>query len=228
MRTKTEEEKKLKVLLWDIETTHLKANYGYMLCIGWKWLDEPKVHHVKINDSPSFKKDPTNDRYLIEEFRKVLEQADVVVYHYGMYFDYPYLQTRALIHGLRPLPNVPAVDTWRIARKNLALNSNSLKTITEVISGEEKTPLDMTIWVRAMAGHTPSIDYVVKHCVQDVVVLEQVYKRLMAFRKDGVKLSTDGCPSCGSHKVQKRGVYKTVKKLMHRFMCSACGRWFNK
>lgn len=219
---------KVNILFFDIEATNLKADYGYMLCVSWKWADAKKVEHLSITQSPTFAKDHTCDKWLVEEFRKILEKADIIIGHYSTRFDYPYLQTRALYHKLKPLPNPNHIDTWRVARKTLALHSNRLASLAAVMGVEEKTPLSGPIWIKAMAGHPPSIKYVVEHCDQDVVVLEQVYNKLKALRRDGPKVSVVGCPSCGSSKVQKRGIYKTVKKAMHRYNCQSCGRWWNQ
>lgn len=212
----------------DIEATNLKADFGYCLCIAWKWEGEKKIHCLAITDSPTFEEDPTNDKWLIEEFSKEAEKADVVVFHYGSIFDYPYLQTRALYHGLKPLARVKAIDTWRIARKALALSSNRLASLTRLLGVEEKTPLDGPTWVKAMAGHKPSIKYVVEHCKQDVKVLEQVYHKIKPLRtvaspKIGLG---QNCPACGSSSTQRRGKERTVLKEQWRFSCNDCGHWF--
>src|SRR5258708_10389741 len=104
------------VMFLDIESTNLKADYGYMVCVSWKWEGKKRVYHAVITDAPTFKKDPTNDAWIVEQLRPELERADLVVFHYGSRFDYPFLQTRALTHGLMLLPRVKWVDTWRVAR----------------------------------------------------------------------------------------------------------------
>lgn len=216
-----------RVLLFDIEATNLAANFGYCLCIAWKWSGEEDIYYLSIADTDTFAKDPTNDRKIIEEFRAVVETADIVVGHYSTKFDYPYLQTRALFHGLKPYPtDMRHVDTWRVARNTLRLNSNRLASLAAHIGVEEKTPLNGRIWVKAMAGHKPSIEYVVEHCVQDVVVLEDVYEKIKMLRPDNPKVSIVGCPTCGSQRTQSRGLARTTKRIVHRYSCNSCGHWF--
>lgn len=219
-----------RVLLFDIEATNLQADFGVVLCIAWKWHGESKVYHRSITQAPTFAKDPTNDKWLIQEFGKVLEQADVAVFHYGMYFDAPYLQTRALYHGMKPLHMPPMVDTWRICRKRLKLHSNRLASIAALLGVSEKTPLDGPTWVRAMAGNKKAIKYVVDHCLQDVVVLDEVYTRIRAFGWDNPNMGAkeDACPTCGSHDLHMRGQIKTVKAPKQRFHCNNCGHWFSR
>lgn len=220
---------KPRVLLFDIEATNLQADFGVVLCIAWRWHGEEKIHHLAITQAPTFDKDPTNDKWLIEQFAPVLEQADVAVFHYGMYFDAPYLQTRALYHGMKPLNMPPMVDTWRICRKRLKLHSNRLASIAALLGVSEKTPLDGPTWVRAMAGNKKAIRYVVEHCKQDVVVLDEVYSRIRAWGWDQPNMAPDGgCPTCGGHSLQARGKVKTLKTQKQRFSCNACGHWFSR
>lgn len=218
------------VMMLDIESTNLKADYGYMLCASWKWEGKKKVHHAVITDTPTFKKDPTNDAWIVEQLRPELEKADLVVFHYGSRFDYPFLQTRALTHGLMLLPRIKWVDTWRVARDNLKLGSNRLANIAKVLGLEEKTALSPPIWIKAMAGDKKSIKYVVDHCDQDVRVLEQVYHKIKGLRYDNPSLRPDGdgCPTCGSDNVHRRGSVRTVKKEMYKWQCRDCGHWYQR
>lgn len=221
---------KPRIILFDIECTNLSANFGYILCIGYKYLDDPKTYVISITDFPEFQKNPTNDYYVLKEASKILADADMIVGHYSSRFDFPYIQSRLLYHGLPILPNIQHVDTWRIARYKMKLNSNRLASITGFFAFEEKTPLTGPIWVRAAAGHKPSIKYVVEHCKQDVIVLEQVYKKIrpLSDKHPSIALMQDdqvGCPNCGSTKVQKRGTYLSRLNKYQRYHCQGCGAW---
>lgn len=218
-----------RVLIMDIEATNLAANFGYLLAIAWKFSGDKKVSCLSIVDAPTFASDPTNDKWLVKRFREVVENADIVVGHYSTRFDYPFLQARALYHNLDPFPtDIRHIDTWRISRDKLRLNSNRLASVAAHLGLEEKTALSGPIWIKAMAGHKASIKYVVEHCIQDVVVLEQVYEKIKSLRADNPKVSHEGCPTCGSQKVQKRGFARTVKAKKQRFSCGACGHWWSK
>ena len=51
------------IILFDIETTNLKANFGHILCFGYKELGSKRTKVLSISDYPSaFKKDPTRCR----------------------------------------------------------------------------------------------------------------------------------------------------------------------
>lgn len=216
-----------RVLLVDIEATNLKADFGFIICLSYKWSGEKKVHNISIRNNPKFKKDRTNDSYIIDQFRKIAEQADIVVTHYGSIFDYPYLQTRALMNGQPLLPQIPYIDTWRIARKKMALGSNRLASLARALGVEEKTPLSGPIWVKAMSGDEKSISYIEKHCDQDVIVLEQVYEKIKGLRSDIPRLSHTGCPTCGSFNTVSRGKVRTVKANKQQYSCKNCGHWWS-
>lgn len=225
-----------KILIFDIEATNLAANFGRMLCFGWKWLDEKQTYVKSITDYPKrFANDPTDDRELVAHAKEVLESADIWVTWFGTYFDVPFIQTRLLAHRFTPLPPTAHEDGWKTARYCLKLNNNRLKTVSEFLGVEEKTPLLPVMWVRAAAGHKKSIDYVKQHCKQDVIVLEEVHKLISPWIKqpanvliptaavNGTKVW--GCPRCGGTKLQKRGLMIAKTSYRQRYQCVSCGGW---
>ena len=177
--------------------------------------------------SPSFKHNCTNDHYVVEWASKQAAKADYIVTHYGDRFDIKFLQSRLLYHGLDPLPLPKCLDTWKMSRSTLKLHSNRLASIAAFIGAGNKTPLSGPIWIRAMSGHVPSINYVVKHCEQDVLVLEAVYNKLR--RLDGCHPNVqvfygkpDGCPRCGSEHLESKGYRATQLYVYQKFFCKAC------
>lgn len=226
------ENKNAKIILWDIETTNLSANFGYVLCVSWKVLGEDKVHTVKITDSPTFKSDPTNDKYVVQKAAEELSKADIWVTWYGSKFDVPFLQTRLIKHGLPIMPDIANVDGWRTAKYRMKVSSNRLNTVSEFLGVEEKTPVRGDVWIKAMSGHAPSIRYVVEHCEQDVIVLEQVYEVILPLIKQHPKVFaaggnfTDGrplCSHCGDKRMIKRGERRTTTGYRSEYQCKNCG-----
>lgn len=220
------------LVLFDIECTNLSSNFGYILSIAWKTYGENEVKWVAINDFPSFKKDPTNDKAMLKVAGEELSKADILCGHYSSKFDVPYMNSRLLYHGLELLPPVPHIDTWRIARYKMKLNSNRLQSVTAFLGMEDKTPLDGPTWIRAMAGHKSSIDYVVEHNIQDVVVLEQVYEKIKPLMVNHPNMNCitetvdkPRCPVCSSDKVQKRGFHVSNVSRTQRYHCQNCGHW---
>lgn len=220
------------MILFDIEASQLKADFGRMLAFGWKELGKGKKATVKtvMDFQRRFKKDPTDDKELVKYAREVLEDADLWITWYGTYFDVPFINTRLLAHGLSPLPPTAHTDGWKIARFGLKLHSNRLASVSEFLGLEEKTPLKQQVWTRATAGHPSSIRYVGQHCAQDVIVLEQAYNRIKTFNKQVVNRVSDDttrhrCPHCASTNLQIRGWSLSYKSKRRRFQCMDCGGW---
>jgi DNA polymerase elongation subunit (family B) len=218
----------LKVLLFDIEATNLSANFGYVLCIAYKWLHEKKVHTISITDFPRFKKDVTNDIDVLKAFEKVFNKADAVIHHYGDKFDIPFLQTRRLIHGLKVLPAVSSIDTWKIVKYKLKLTNNRLATLIKSLgTPTQKTPLTGPIWTRAAAGHKASINYVKKHCIADAKSLEEIYLKIAPLMGNHPKIGRPGyCPVCDHGVVRSLGKRITNKTIYRRYVCCKCGHAF--
>lgn len=236
-----------KILFLDIEASNLNANFGIMLCFGYKWLGDKNVTIIGVDDFPSFKKDKSDDSGVARAARDVILEADLVVAHYGDWgrFDLPFINARMLAAGLAPLPTtIPYVDTWRAARKYLKLNSNRLGTVAEHLGvEEEKTAIKQREWVRAMGGDKKALKYVKHHCVLDVQILEKVYLKLRPLMTNHPNMALVGgamdveeaffadldecpCPRCGEEGfLQRRGSYACSTGRKIRFMCDACGSW---
>jgi len=73
-----------KVLIWDIETTNLRATFGTILCIGWKWEEKPKVNIPTILDGG---KGMLDDKQLVQDFAEVFNSCDYHVTWYGEKLD---------------------------------------------------------------------------------------------------------------------------------------------
>lgn len=226
-----------RILLWDIEASHLAADYGRILCIGYKWLHEKKVHLIRIRDTAEFERDVTDDRGVLAAFIPVFEKADLHVTWFGEGFDLPFVQTRLMMSKMKPLASVPHVDGWRIARKRLKFRSNRLDGVSRAIPVPKeadrliKTPITPEQWVRGQAGHSASLKYIEDHCKADVLVLEQVYLHLRPFGYSMPNLSKlrhpelEGCPSCGDKRLWSRGYRLTVRGKQRKMQCQGCGHW---
>lgn len=226
-----------KVIAWDIETTNLNADFGYILSACWMDLRDRKVQTVRIDQFKGYKSDRTNDKALVGELSNVLGAADVWVTWYGDRFDIPYVNTRLLWHGLDTMPPIPSVDGWRAARNHLKLSSNRLANISEFLDVERKTPVVGWQWVRAGAGHEDALNYVVEHNQKDVVVLGEVYDLIRPVIRNhpnvnlvehsGVGRAVDVlCPVCSSDHVQSRGYRIAKTRRSVRYQCQVCGSWF--
>jgi uncharacterized protein YprB with RNaseH-like and TPR domain len=224
-----------KILFVDIEATNLDANFGYILCIGYKWAHEKDAKVISITDFKRHKQDCTDDREVLKAFSEIYNQADIVVWHYGERFDLPYIQTRLLMNKMPILPVAASVDTWRIARYKLKLNSNRLETLLKALECKyQKSPVDGKMWIRATAGDNKAIKYVVEHCYYDIMVLEEAYNKVKGLmcnhplvgdaKKERCYTQKDECPSCAKKRLRVYGTTLTASNRYKRLKCMECGR----
>lgn len=218
-----------KVLLFDIECTSLDADFGTLLCVGYKWLGESKVHILSIDDYPGFKSDPTDDKQLVKDFMKVYASSDMLVAYNGILFDRPWMLAKVLEHGLEIPPSIPLQDPYFTVKSNMRISRKSLANVSYFIKLEnKKTPVEGRIWKRAGSGHRPSIKYIKDHCKSDVLVLEELYLYLRPLMRTHFRLSDDlgKCRYCNSAKLQSRGRQVTkVKGVQRRVQCVSCSAW---
>lgn len=183
--------KPLKVLLYDIETSPNEGWFwrsGYKLnidasqikkeraiiCLSYKWLGENEVYNLYWDLNQ-------NDKFLIDQFIDVLNEADLIVAHNGENFDIKWLKTRALIHKLhyKMLPNYKQFDTLKVAKSKLYLNSNRLDYIAKILGFSGKIRTRYNLWDEVCCDNNrESLNEMIEYCDEDVIQLEHVYKEL--------------------------------------------------
>jgi uncharacterized protein YprB with RNaseH-like and TPR domain len=216
------------ILIWDCETTNLSASFGTLLAIAYKWHGKPRVYVPTILDySP---KGMLDDGPLVRDFLEVYCRADYTVAHYGSRFDLPYLQTKCLKHGLGPAPNIPLIDTWRVARDNFKLHSNRLAAWLEYLDCQhEKRAMRTDDWLHAAHGCPKAMKAVKERAKYDVLALEEVFDRMRPWIKNepNRRLFTDrgDCISCGGGPLYHRGYSVTRGRKYRRLQCQSCGKW---
>lgn len=244
--------KRPKILIWDIENSHnlvlsfdLGSKHGdyiphgniiqerHFFCIGYKWLGEKTIHNISLLDDPKrFKKDIHDDYYVISEFRKILEEADGMIYHNGDKFDLPMLNARLAFHNLPPVPKIPSIDTKKVAWNNFRFNSNRLDYLAKFLGYKGKTPTSGGLWIDCFHGSKEALKEMVKYNKNDIDINEFVYDRLSPFMKTnpinaaaykgGIHCVRVGCEI---DKLQWRGFNTTSGGSKYqRFQCG-CGKW---
>lgn len=234
--------KAARVLLYDIETSpNLAYVWGMyeqnviaynkeweLLSFSYKLLGDSKVEVTTRLDF----NDPT-DKSLTKELWTVLNSADVLVAHNGLSFDNKKANAKFVEHGLGPVAPYQNVDTRQVAKAHFKFNSNKLDDLGKLlgVGRKAKTP-GFEMWLGCMKGDKESFRLMAKYNKQDVVLLEKVYKKLLPWIKNHPNVSlisgiADGCPKCGSLKLQRRGVRYTKAQIYHRFQCLGCGGWLS-
>lgn len=179
----------ISTLILDLETTDLAADRGVMLCASYESSKEPgKVRTLRndvVNKAGWVKGQRGDDKEIVKQVCHIVRSHDVIVAHNGHRFDLPFLRTRALRWGLKPLKEPKMVDPLQIAWRKFRLRSNRLGAISDLLGIEDKkTPLDLSVWADAMLnGSKKAMDLIVEHCEADIRVLSGVLQHVKPFIK---------------------------------------------
>lgn len=209
----------------------LRASVSSICSIAYKFLGEKKVHAMCAWDYPSWKKNVNDDRELVRDFAKIVEEADCIVGHNSKSFDWKHIQTRLLLagHGLMD-DKLAHVDTRQIAKKFYFID-NKLQTLGEELYGERKLDHEgWDLWVKTHGREKAAMKTMRDYNIQDVLLLEKIFRKLRPLAnvpnynlmnpyKEKV------CPKCGSSRLHSNGRRYTRTRTYRRYVCLDCRAW---
>lgn len=214
----------------------LKATVSTILCAGWKIFEHPGgVQIVNAWDfEKRWRKDMNDDFEVVKKIREVLVDADAVITQNGVRFDMPFLQTRILKNGLKPLPQIPHIDTKKIMKANLSMFSNSLNHAGEQLVGQKKLDHEgWELWCKIFLDDDEKAKKkMARYCKQDVNLLEKIFLRLRPFIKNLPNRNLERapgdhvCPNCGAGDIARNGTRATKTVRYQRYQCKKCFTYF--
>lgn len=241
------EEIKPKILLFDIETSpNLAYSFGgkwevnivafkkhfEILSFAYKWLDEKQVTFVSAEGAK-------DDRSLLVQLKKVLEDADIVIGHNLDAFDVKkfntrlaYWKARTKSQAFSPSKILATVDTKKVAKRYFGFSSNSLDDLGEFLGlGRKVKHEGIELWLQCMANDSAAWKRMKMYNIQDVFLLEKVYQCLKPWIQNHpnvakIKEQDSGCPNCGSPNVQKKGVRANSSGFRQQMKCTSCDSWY--
>lgn len=237
---------KPRILFADIETLPLEA-YTWGLfdqnvalnqiksdwtVLSWsaKWRGDKTVMYQDVRDE----KNVRNDKKVLKGIWDLLNEADVVVWHYGSAFDHKKLNARFILNGFRPPAPYKQIDTKKLASKHFGFTSNKLEYLTENLNkrfkkSKHKRFEGFSMWKECLAGNVEAFKEMERYNRMDVLSLEELYNALQAWDRpvdfnvyrDGVETACN----CGSKKLHRRGYTFTAAGKYQRLQCQDCGAW---
>ena len=184
-----------RIVGFDIEATHLKANVGRILCVSFKPLDGD-VYTFHAHERRFMRRDVYDDSALAAATRDELEKFDVVVGWNSKMFDIKFINARNLRADQRTKVAQYHVDgMWSWRSKAAAWSGLDAVQKFVAFDGPEKSTIAWDQWMRCIGWDAKlrkqAMDDIVHHCELDVTVLELVYKLMV--RNDVVRgLRRDG------------------------------------
>lgn len=233
-----------RILFLDIETAPLELegwglfdqNFGLeqirsewsIISFAAQWLDESKVHQFDVRGQ----RDLRDDRRLLGELWRYLDEADIVVAQNGKRFDVPKINARLLLAGFKPYSPIKVVDTLLAAKRHFAFTSNKLAWLSAHLAKKKKLEHRAypghLLWKACLAGDPKAWRVMASYNRRDIVSLREVYLALRPWIEGhpNVAAYTDGtkpaCPKCGSFELARAGHAFTQTGKYQRYRC-ACG-----
>lgn len=238
--------KKPRILLADIETLPLEV-YAWGLfdqniglnqiktdwtVLSWsaKWFGEPTVFYEDVRDQ----KNVRNDKRILRGIWKLLDEADIVIWHYGTAFDHKKLNARFILNGLKPPSPYKQIDTKKLASKHFGFTSNKLEYLSDKINKKFKKSKHkkfdgFSMWTECMKGNIAAFKEMEAYNRLDVLSLEELYVNLQAWGT-GVDFNvyrgeTQTACNCGNEKMSKKGFVYSKAGKFQQYQCRDCGSW---
>jgi hypothetical protein len=176
-----------------------------------------------------------DDRLLLKKLWKILDDADILIVQNGKKFDLKVINARMAMYGMQPYSPVRIVDTLQVAKKHFGFSSNKLawlsKHLTDTPKSEHKEFPGWELWLECLKDNAKAWAVMKKYNIRDIIATAKVYLKLRPWMDNHPNIGVyadgklDGCPACGSHKLQQRGVAVTQASKYPRFHCQECGKW---
>jgi len=199
-----------------------------ILSYSVKWLGEKKVHYADVRNQ----KDVRNDRPLLQDLWKLLDEADVVIGQNSISFDIKRIKARMLIHGMKPPSSFKQLDTMRIAKKHFNFTSNKLEYLSKKLCTKYKKLTHkkfpgFELWKECLKGNKAAWNEMKAYNIQDILATEELYLKLQPYDNGfNPNLYTDSLTqmcTCGSVDFIKKGFKYTSSGKYQRYLCKSCG-----
>jgi len=165
----------MRTCIFDIETTGFNADFGRLICAVVKEYRNPEPIIILPHS-------PLDDTAAMRKLKRTLEHYEIIVGHYIKGFDIPFLNSKLFLNEEPRLRPCFQVDTYYVARHyaKQAIRSKSLSHLADVLGLEEqKMRIRCRTWNEARDGMPRSIQRLVRRCISDVRLTEQVYEKML-------------------------------------------------
>jgi hypothetical protein len=240
--------KKPKILTIDIETCPLESwTWGTwdqtvgleqiktewtLLSYAAKWLGKREV--IFADTGGRGVKHVRDDKKLLGEIWKLLNEADIVIAQNGVKFDVKKINARLIMNGFGPYSPIRVIDTYQVAKKHFGFTSNKLEWmslyLTDTPKSKHKKFPGFELWKECLNDNPAAWLEMKKYNKRDVVATEKVYLKQRPWIVNHPNLSTYSetgptCPKCDSLDIIKQGFATTQAGKYQQFQCLNCGAW---
>jgi predicted RNA-binding Zn-ribbon protein involved in translation (DUF1610 family) len=216
-----------KAYVWGLKTRYVPLNQisedGYILCFSYRWEGSDEIGTFTLWDH--------GYKNMIQGAWDLLDEADAIITYNGNGYDLPMLNTEFLVSRLGPPTPYHSIDLFRTVSSKFRVLSKSMKHMLHLLSLDNKLEhKGMELWTGCMAGVKEDQKVMEEYNVQDVIVMEDLYKELLPWidshpnRGLWMESGEDHvCPNCGGKHLRFKG-YKRTRVLSYKqYHCQDCG-----
>lgn len=143
-----------------------------MLCFGAKWLGQKKVIFRSVHHD--------GKKAMLEELHKLMDEADVLVGWNSAAFDHKHINREFVENGMAPPSPVKDLDLMSVTKANFQFPSNKLDYVSQKLGvGAKVKHSGFELWLGCMEGDSKSWVEMKKYQIQDVQLLDNLYKILL-------------------------------------------------
>jgi hypothetical protein len=217
--------------MWDTNILKIERE-PYIMSVAWKWAGDNAVSVLALPDFPeAYAQWPHSDFHVVNHLHKLMDEADIVVAHNARKFDNRVATARFLLNHLQPPSPYKTVDTLQAARRFFRFPGNSLVALCGMLDIGDKTEVTHgKLWYKCVNGDMDAWQKMKEYNIRDVELLDELYYKLRPYISNHPNIALlvdklDGCPRCGSDKLNYRGFQHTATGSYHRVRCQSCGAW---
>lgn len=233
-----------KILMFDVETAPLRAfvwrrwkqnialdatiSEWFMICWSAKWLYSDEVISDVLTPIEAINED---DSRIVQHLWDLINEADIICAYNGRHADVKWMNTRFIVHELKPPKPYFLIDPCAVARKYFGFSSNKLDALAGYFGIPHKFDTDFQLWKDCLDGNKEALIRMNEYCSQDVRILQDLYVRMRPWIKNHpnvaniLECDTSHCSYCSSKNIeliQDQYYYTNVGKYP-LYRCKDCG-----
>lgn len=212
--------------VWELKDQYVRHNQIRRDCTiaAWsgKWLGKKEVYYRDVQYY--------SERQMLSYLRNLLDEADYILTQNGIKFDWPKIQARLMLLGIKPPSHFEHIDLYKEFKK-VGFTSHSLDYLTDKFCTKYKKlhHLDFpgdSLWSECEKGNPKAWASMKKYNIHDILSLEELFEKTKEWLPKIVyKLEHPAilCQICGGRSFYSNGVRRNTEILYTRKYCRQCG-----
>lgn len=199
--------------------------YPRIIAFSAQWKDSKKVVF--------FSEYHNGREAMLDALWELFNEADVLVSYNGDKFDIPWVEGELLEAGYSPPSPSMKIDLYKVIKRVTRWPHKNLNTAAARLLGDQKIAHPgFSLWRDCLMGDDEAKRkawaLMKRYAIKDTKLLWPLFEKLKGRIKmpHPVTDNPTACHNCGSERLQRRGVRRTLYSTYPRYQCQDCGAWF--